>query len=102
MREEQIEHIEQKKSGTTLTTRQASFAVWNPRFVSHEMKKKNGKRGKLEQISGGTSDSFSEIMATGPKFVLKVPLRHTLLHEMKGKKNEKYKKARNVAGLISE
>ena len=44
MREEQIERIEQKKSGTTPTTRKASFAVWNPRFVSYEMKEKKTER----------------------------------------------------------
>lgn len=76
MQEEQTKQThEQKKSGTTLTTRKAPFATWNPQFVSHELKKKQRKIEKLEQILDGTSDSFSEIMATGPKFVLKVPLR---------------------------
>jgi len=45
-------------------------------------------------------------MATGPKFVLKVPLRYTLLHEIKEKKieNKKRKEARSriVTGLIGE
>ncbi|KYN28472.1 hypothetical protein ALC57_02199 [Trachymyrmex cornetzi] len=101
MREEQTERIEQKKSGTTLTTRKASFAAWNPRFISHEMKEKKNRKerdiGKLEQISDGTSDSFSEIMATGPKFVLKVPLRHTLLHEIKGGKKKRNIKKREMS-----
>lgn len=88
---------EQKKSGTTPTTRKAPFAAWNPRFVSHEMEKRKREEReieKLEQVSDGTPDSFSEIMGTGPKFVLKVPLRHTLLHETKGGKKWKMREVK--------
>lgn len=47
---------EQKKSGTTLTTRKASFAAWNPQFVSHE-KKKTVKEGDRETRTGFGRDA---------------------------------------------
>lgn len=82
-----------------------SFAAWNPRFVSHDMKGRTERERdieELEQVTDGTPDSFSEIMATAPKFVSKVPLRRTRLHKIKGgEKKEKWRKKNEEARSVA-
>lgn len=108
----ETKRIEQKKSGTTLTTRKAPFAAWNSRFVHfarNEWKKRRKRKErqieKLEQVSDGTPDSFSEIMATGPKFVFKGTVTtYTFAWNKEGRneKSERSAKCRILAGLIGE
>lgn len=88
---------EQKKSGTTPTTRKAPFAAWNPRFVSHENEKKIKKiperEGDRETRTGFGRDVrfFLGNYGNGTEVCFQGTVTtYTFTHEIKGgKKNKK-------------
>lgn len=70
--------MQTKKRRSQLRIRDSS-RIKRERGGERDKEKEKGREGeKVEQVSDGTLDSFSKIMATGPRLVSKVPL--PLLH----------------------
>lgn len=99
MQEEQIKQThEQKKSGTTLTTRKAPFATWNPQIVSHELKKKTEEDRETRTDFGRDVRFFLRNYGNGTEVCFESTV--TILYEIKEKKIENRGKKREMSHLV--